>query len=219
MSTEDLDIRVRTRALIEHAVDAPRRFKDLEEIAGISAGTWRTFWTRSTYPSAQMLEALAQAWPQYAFWLVTGVTDPDSGHVAPPGAEPRLMDDETIDTKSATEYFRYQIEARKPKKPDHGQLDLSALEEFTWRQRVEDHMRQRGLSKTSRRNKRAGPDAIDLSELDKPAGKQQREVFALAEKELREQDEVKKREEDQARSTEIARTLSALRKRKAMTSR
>jgi hypothetical protein len=31
-----------------------------------------------------MIEALTRLWPQYAFWLATGITDAVNGHVAPP---------------------------------------------------------------------------------------------------------------------------------------
>lgn len=217
MSTDNLDIQGRTRALIEHAVQPSRRFKELEEIAGISAGTWRTFWTRNTYPSAQMLEALAQTWPQYAFWLVTGITDPDGGHVAPPAEGPRLMEDENVERNTATEYFRYQIDATKAKTLSHASLDLSGLEEFTWQQRVEDYMKEKGLLKTGGRGR--ATDHVDLSELDRPVSKQWQLAFARAEKELREQEHLKKQKEEEARSTDIAKTVSALRKRKAMTNR
>ncbi|MFM0508633.1 hypothetical protein [Paraburkholderia sp. RL17-373-BIF-A] len=215
MSTDNLDIQARTRALIEHAVPPSRRFKDLEQIGGISAGTWRTFWTRNTYPSAQMLEALSRQWPQYAFWLVTGITDPDSGHVAPPEAGPRLMEDESVERKVATEYFQYQIEATKLKRHSHATLDLSALEEFTWQQQVEDYMREKGLLKTTRHNKPT--DLVDLSELDRPVSKQWKVAFARAEEELRAQQHMKNQQEQKERSTQIAKTVSALRKRRAMT--
>lgn len=33
-----------------------------------------------------MIEAAGKEWPEYAFWLTTGISDPDYGHVAPGSA-------------------------------------------------------------------------------------------------------------------------------------
>jgi len=216
MSTEELDIRVRARSLIEHAVQPSRRFKDLEELGGISAGTWRTFWHRNTHPSAQMLESLAQAWPQYAFWLVTGITDPDGGHVAPPGSEPHLVENETAESAPATEYFLYQIAARKPPKPHRGSLDLSALDDLYWQQQVEDYMQEKARTKAGRGETRKSVDIFDLAELDKPKSEQEQTAFEDAEKELRLKQQLKKQTEDQAQASKVTRALAALRKRKAV---
>ncbi|MBU9403887.1 hypothetical protein [Burkholderia multivorans] len=71
----------RARALIDLATDPRQRFKELSEKTGISAESWKTFWNRGTKISGEMVEALGKAWPQYAFWLTTGITDQTHGHM------------------------------------------------------------------------------------------------------------------------------------------
>lgn len=102
-------IRSRMIAIIKKVSNEDRRFKSMEEATRISGATWRTFWNRDSAPSGEMIEAVSEQWPQYAFWLATGGTDPISGHVAPPDAECILekMNDEVPE---ATEYFKYQME-------------------------------------------------------------------------------------------------------------
>lgn len=71
----------RARTLIEQSTDPRQRFKELSERTGISAESWKTFWNRGTKISGEMVEALGRAWPQYAFWLATGITDAPHGHI------------------------------------------------------------------------------------------------------------------------------------------
>lgn len=71
----------RSRALIERSTDPRQRFKELSDRTGISAESWKTFWNRGTKISGEMVEALGKAWPQYAFWLTTGITDEKHGHI------------------------------------------------------------------------------------------------------------------------------------------
>ncbi|WP_155624801.1 hypothetical protein [Burkholderia vietnamiensis] len=67
--------------MIDLATDPRQRFKELSERTGISAESWKTFWNRGTKISGEMVEALGKAWPQYAFWLTTGITDQTHGHM------------------------------------------------------------------------------------------------------------------------------------------
>lgn len=73
----------RLKKLIDHTLLPDRRFKALEELTKISSGTWRTWWNRNSKPSGEMIEAAAKIWPECAFWLATGITDPSHGHVSP----------------------------------------------------------------------------------------------------------------------------------------
>lgn len=73
VTTDLLDLRCRTQTLIEYLAPPERRFKDLEELTGIPAGTWRSFWNRGDVPpSGAMLHALSTQAPDYALWLLTG---------------------------------------------------------------------------------------------------------------------------------------------------
>lgn len=77
------DIIYRTLVLIRSVTDVRRRLKHLEEETGIPDRQWKHVWALKQRPTAHMLEALARRWPEYGFWLVTGLTDAANGHVSP----------------------------------------------------------------------------------------------------------------------------------------
>jgi len=79
----DYNIADRMQAIIDATTSEGRRFKTLEELSGIAAVSWRKAYLRGQRPTAEMIEAIAKAWPQFAFWLTTGISDPDYGHIAP----------------------------------------------------------------------------------------------------------------------------------------
>jgi hypothetical protein len=132
-------IRSRLLEVIKQVTDEARRFKSLEQMTKISGATWRTFWNRSGAPSGEMIEAIAARWPQYAFWLVTGATDPVAGHIAPPSAV-GLLENQNEEIPEATEYFQYQvklIEERKPSVIDpFGLKDALELIDDAWQERI-----------------------------------------------------------------------------------
>lgn len=72
----------RLKALISRTLLPENKFKSLEQLTGISGGTWRTWWNRNSKPSGEMIEAIAKQWPECAFWLVTGIDDADHGHIS-----------------------------------------------------------------------------------------------------------------------------------------
>jgi len=80
------DIAERLNCIIsEHTTDR-RRARELEELTGIPASNWKNAWSKKQRPTCHMIEAISKQWPQYAFWLSTGLTDPLYGHSAPEGA-------------------------------------------------------------------------------------------------------------------------------------
>lgn len=78
-----MNLSERLRQLIEAVTPPTRRFVALEEETGIKAETWRTWWNRGGKASADLIQAAGQTWPEYAFWLVTGIDDFYSGHTSP----------------------------------------------------------------------------------------------------------------------------------------
>lgn len=62
------------------------RYVQLKEQTGISGDIWKNFWFDRREPDALMLEAISRAWPEFAYWLVTGATNLASGHICPPNA-------------------------------------------------------------------------------------------------------------------------------------
>ncbi len=67
-----MNLHERLKAIIEAATNPNRRYKELEEFSGITAATWKTYWTRGTRPSSEMIEAIGNKFPQYCEWLLTG---------------------------------------------------------------------------------------------------------------------------------------------------
>lgn len=89
------NVEMRMRLLIQSITGRKADWKYLEGLTGVKADKWRYFNSEITKPSVEMLEALFTTFPQYAFWLATGLSDEDAGHLAPqnnlsfPGKMPR----------------------------------------------------------------------------------------------------------------------------------
>jgi hypothetical protein len=104
-------LHARLKAVIERHTQAHRRFKELEEKTSISAATWKTYWTRGSRPSAELIEAVGKAWPEYAFWIGTGVTDEKHGHVSAV-AEETFPETGRSAQSACTAYFKACIQAK-----------------------------------------------------------------------------------------------------------
>lgn len=87
-------------------------WETLDNLTGIPAQSWRSAYNRRQKPTTQMIETMAHMWPQYAFWLVTGITDATNGHVAPTTA---LTFPERLYRHSymSNAYFRKSIDLAK----------------------------------------------------------------------------------------------------------
>ncbi|MCE3602699.1 hypothetical protein LXA47_03650 [Massilia sp. P8910] len=73
----------RMKTLIASNTVELKKYKELEELTGITTATWRSWWNRGGAPSGEMIEAVSRIWPEYAFWLVTGISDSNHGHDRP----------------------------------------------------------------------------------------------------------------------------------------
>lgn len=95
----------------------------LQRETGISSQSWRSAYTRRQKPTPAMIQALAQMFPCYAFWLVTGITDGTNGHIAPMTALtfPERLYRESLATN---EYFRTSLRLAKRLYEDSG-VDLN----------------------------------------------------------------------------------------------
>lgn len=58
-------------------------WKTFEERTGISSKRWKNVISGYQRATSDMLAAASKCWPQYAFWLMTGLTDSAAGHIAP----------------------------------------------------------------------------------------------------------------------------------------
>lgn len=104
------DIIDRVVDVIRTSLSDRRRLKELEEETGIPSGSWKNVWSGKQRPTAHMIEAIARRWPQYAFWLVTGITDEANGHTAPRGTWTCGQDRSTAEVADAgKEYFDLKI--------------------------------------------------------------------------------------------------------------
>ena len=87
-------------------------WENLERETQVSSQRWRKTYARRQRPTPDMIEAISQMLPEYAFWLVTGITDGTNGHVAPQTAQifpERLY----LPSDETNTYFRCEIELFK----------------------------------------------------------------------------------------------------------
>jgi|GEM_PF-3179531 len=77
-------ISTRMKLIIYAMTDEKRRFPALEGLTAIPQATWRSWWRNGVIPSGALVAAVGKQWPQFAYWLVTGMTDNDCGHIMPP---------------------------------------------------------------------------------------------------------------------------------------
>lgn len=107
LPSQTYDAETRLLLLIGYVTTSKSDWKGMERETGIPAERWRQFMRGSTKASVQMLEAVAQRWPQYAFWLLTGISDERHGH-HPPHARwsfPALDDDSEHDQTTETNFY------------------------------------------------------------------------------------------------------------------
>jgi hypothetical protein len=104
------DIIQRVLSVIRATTSDRRRSKELEEETGIPDRNWKQVWNGKQRPTAHMIEALCRRWPEYAFWLATGITDERNGHTAPRGAWTCNQDTSTERSEEAARnYFGMKI--------------------------------------------------------------------------------------------------------------
>lgn len=122
------DLRDRLKAVAEAGTPAWGRFNKLSKASGISTDSWKGMWYGRQRPTAEMVEFAARTWPEFAFWLTTGVTDQRHGHRAPDGAD-CYPEERLAPRREAAKYFRHAIEmASRRSTESQGQLaDFATL--------------------------------------------------------------------------------------------
>jgi len=76
-------MRERINELIAAVTEHHRKYKNFEELTGIKAKTWQNIAEGRQHANDEHLSALGKKWPQYAYWLMTGMTDEEHGHISP----------------------------------------------------------------------------------------------------------------------------------------
>jgi hypothetical protein len=108
----------RIRAVIELKVPDRRRVQVLEDESGIAADTWRKFLSGKQNATVAILEATCKKWPEFAFWIATGITDSNYGHEAPPDAYDGNVNTPRSDRPAAKMYFRFKLAMLDGRSPD-----------------------------------------------------------------------------------------------------
>ena len=84
----------------------------LADQTDVVAARWRKVYTEQQRPTPDIIQALCRFAPQYAFWIVTGITDVEHGHKAPESALPfPEWRAERVSDKAADEYFKTSVKA------------------------------------------------------------------------------------------------------------
>ena len=94
--------------LIAAKTEQGQRFKFLEGVSAIPAISWRKAFNGGQRPTAEMLETVAQLWPEHVFWLLSGWTDNEAGHSAPD--QSGTLDAAFQSRPAAIEFFRLRGE-------------------------------------------------------------------------------------------------------------
>ncbi|WP_043798058.1 hypothetical protein ACLSSQ_11235 [Azospira sp. APE16] len=77
-----------------------RKYKELEEMTGINATSWRDVCLERKRATAEHLEAIGRLWPEYSLWLLTGRTQSESGQTSPELEQLKLLQ-ENLGKRSA----------------------------------------------------------------------------------------------------------------------
>lgn len=115
------NIGFRLEAIIGSETQEKNRYANLEMLTNVSRDNWRAWWNKrhASVPSGNLIQAAAVLWPQYAFWLATGMTDFSNGHTLVSGysytkAYPDHADDCDVDVLALTvSYFDMKKELIK----------------------------------------------------------------------------------------------------------
>lgn len=126
------------------------KFSELEKRTKVERNSWIQWHRRSfqSEPAARLIQAAALEWPQYAFWLVTGYTDPASGHVSPAGSKSgrhgailstqidRTKKHEEIG-KITREYFKISIDLIRQIYGEETEVERIASRTETWQENIQ----------------------------------------------------------------------------------
>ena len=98
-----MDMAFRIKTVIEREIPEEKRYKDLAVATEIGADSWRKLFDNKQRPTMQMIDAVCNLWPQYAFWIATGIDDCESGHIA---AAPTMHPEAEIERNADTDFFK-----------------------------------------------------------------------------------------------------------------
>lgn len=126
-----MSIENRLLAILFDKYDQSNLFAELERQTGISRASWKAVRHKKQRATSQMIEAVAKLWPDYAYWLACGDTEPEFGHVAPasvPSAYP-CINAEANRLKSQERHIKQQLLNQVPDDPESQQSFYAAKRE------------------------------------------------------------------------------------------
>jgi hypothetical protein len=103
------DISVRLKLVILEKTEIKRRFPVLESLTKIPEETWRSWWRTGKVPKADLVEAACRIWPEYAYWVATGMTDIECGHNMPKRIHALLSDPAEADKHLGKELSKEEV--------------------------------------------------------------------------------------------------------------
>ncbi|WP_137887635.1 hypothetical protein [Pseudomonas sp. 2FE] len=107
------NITERFKAVIWSNTPEKRRWAELQTLTEIPATSWNKACIGKQRPTAEMIQAAAQLWPEYAFWMATGVTDAKHGHIScRDGGKRQFYPERRYELRNAAKpYFSQLIES------------------------------------------------------------------------------------------------------------
>ena len=107
MSSIESGISTRVREVIEGRTSEKGRVKELERLTGISENSWKNFLNGQQKATISMVEKISHAFPEMAFWIATGISDDQYGHVTPKWySKYHYLNRKTT---SSTSYFKEEL--------------------------------------------------------------------------------------------------------------
>lgn len=94
-------------------------------MSSISRHSWQKTYLGDQRPTVQMMEAVSQTWPQYTFWLMTGITDVAGGHICPVGQDPWPATPEELLAEQTEEPWIYLIRLKSELRKEYPELSAT----------------------------------------------------------------------------------------------
>lgn len=106
-----LDIKDRLLLILRANTPSSRRAASLSALSGIAAASWQKVLDLKQKPTLEMVQWVAMQWPNYAFWLATGITDARHGHIQCHGHGESFFPERDMQSrKAAKPYFDQAIQ-------------------------------------------------------------------------------------------------------------
>lgn len=120
----------RLKDVINSEIEEYRRGAALAVRSGIAADSWKKFLAGKQRPTLEMLQWAYETWPQYAFWISTGIDDQKFGHGNPNTYT--VNQGKKFDNAISREYFSalIKMEASSNKETNQTQKGLLALNDL-----------------------------------------------------------------------------------------